>query len=104
MKNHDGEGGTCWGYLILILEAPQPKLSNNSECLLLTFKKSALTLVCDSTRMYTEQRVESSDSFDFCLLLSDGFAVFGLLAMNSPNIIVPLNSCLNCVNNTSLAD
>jgi hypothetical protein len=30
--------------------------------------------------------------------------VFGLLAMNSPNIIDPLNSCLNCVNNTSLAD
>jgi len=54
--------------------------------------------------MYTEQRVESSNSFDCCSLLLGRFAVSGLLAMNSPNTIVPLNSCLKCVNNTSLAD
>ena len=54
--------------------------------------------------MYTEQRVESSNSLDFCSLLSDGFAVFVLLAMSRPNTIGPLNSCLKCVNNTSLAD
>jgi hypothetical protein len=54
--------------------------------------------------MYTEQRVESSNPLNFSSLLSDGFAVFVLLAMNSPNIIFPLNSCLKCVNNTSLAD
>ena len=45
MKNHDEERGSCWDYLILIREAPKPKLSNNSECRLLTFMKSALTLV-----------------------------------------------------------
>jgi hypothetical protein len=54
--------------------------------------------------MYTELRVESFNSLDFCSLLSGGFAVFVLLAMNSPNIIVPLNSYSNCVNDASLAD
>jgi len=54
--------------------------------------------------MYTEQRVESFNSLDFCSLLPGAFAVFVLLAMNRPNIIVPLNSCSNCVNDTSLAD
>jgi len=71
---------------------------------LLTFKNSALTFVCDSIRMYTEQRVESSNSLDFCSLLLGRFAMSVLLAMSRPNTIDPLNSCLKCVNNTSLAD